>query len=191
MTQVHRLENANTDLFEYAVFDLVPTSNLQSDLLLTHRLCALDACMSEQGQVYRLKHKTFPVGATLHTITKQCSAEVDQGEEGIVVKHLFSAYEKGRSWRWTKLKQFTTLDLLVTGVEQGEGKYASTLGALLVQRLLPDGQSVTVKVGSGYTDEQRAEFWASPPRMIEVRYQNETKDGSLRFPTFVRVRDDK
>lgn len=57
----------------------------------------------------------------------------------------------------------------------------------------------TVNVGSGYTDAQRVSFWADKNdlinRTIEVQFQEKTtnEDGkpSLRFPVFIRVRDDK
>jgi len=52
-----------------------------------------------------------------------------------------------------------------------------------------------VRVGSGFSDEQRQQFWANPNsikgKIIEVQFHEETPDGSLRHPRFVRVREDK
>ena len=58
-----------------------------------------------------------------------------------------------------------------------------------------DYKGVDVQVGSGLTDDIRESVWNMPNafvgRLIEVRYQEVTPDGSLRFPTFVCFRNDK
>jgi ATP-dependent DNA ligase len=65
-----------------------------------------------------------------------------------------------------------------------------TLGAFVV-----DHQGVKVQVGSGLSDEIRSEIWDNKEkyigRTIEIRYQEITPDGSLRFPTFVCFRNDR
>ena len=52
-----------------------------------------------------------------------------------------------------------------------------------------------VRCGSGFGDEQRAEVWADKDKFLgmtaEVRYQEVTPDGSLRFPVFSCWRLDK
>lgn len=52
-----------------------------------------------------------------------------------------------------------------------------------------------VRVGSGFSDEQRVTYWNQKDDVkgciAEVKYQGVTKDGSLRFPTFLRLRPDK
>lgn len=57
-----------------------------------------------------------------------------------------------------------------------------------------------VKVGSGFTDEQRTEFWNNRENVIgeicEVKYKEISRDKntgfeSLQFPVFVRLRTDK
>ena len=56
-------------------------------------------------------------------------------------------------------------------------------------------KGVKVQVGSGFSDILREKIWNTPEaflgRTIEVRYQEETPDGSLRFPTFVCFRNDR
>ena len=76
-----------------------------------------------------------------------------------------------------------TLDLVVVGVQEGEGAFAELMGALVC-----DYNGVQVKVGTGFTVEERYEYFKNPPKMIEVDYQEITKDGSLRFPVFVKDR---
>ena len=50
-------------------------------------------------------------------------------------------------------------------------------------------------MGYGYSDELRVKFWNEKEEMIgkvlEVECQEVTKDGSLRFPVYIRVRTDK
>jgi DNA ligase-1 len=88
-----------------------------------------------------------------------------------------------------------TLDLEVVGYEEGSGRLAGTLGAILVR--YKDGN--IVKVGSGFSDEMRASIRSAPSdvigKIIECQYFEETTnaDGgiSLRFPVFKDFRPDK
>jgi ATP-dependent DNA ligase len=51
------------------------------------------------------------------------------------------------------------------------------------------------EVGSGIIDTERSAIWkdreAVVGRTIEVKYQELTPDGIMRFPTFIRFRNDK
>jgi DNA ligase-1 len=119
-----------------------------------------------------------------------------KGYEGTMVKSLHAPYKKGKGRHIQKIKEMETLDLPVIGVEKGkEGtKYEGTLGALIVEY-----KGNPVHVGSGYSDAERDKFWNSRTdiinRIIEVQFFEETKDKneklSLRFPVFIKVRDDK
>jgi DNA ligase-1 len=140
-----------------------------------------------------------------------------EGYEGTMIKAPGSFYEKRKSRSWLKIKNEDTEDLTVIGVFQGQadGKYANTVGGLIVDR-----NGVDVRV-SGLSDDVRAEVWKlwlqtcqgdqSPDvgyegvtmreasrepgpllgRLIEVEFHEVTKDGSLRHPRFIRFRDDK
>ena len=65
----------------------------------------------------------------------------------------------------------------------------------LVEHAFQPADGVDVQVGSGFSDELRTSIWNDQAshigRMIEVRYQEVTPDGSLRFPTFVCFRNDR
>jgi DNA ligase-1 len=86
----------------------------------------------------------------------------------------------------------------VIGVEEGTGRNAGRLGALVCSGM-DDGKFITVNVGSGLSDEQRDEFWQERNLVIgqtveilcDVISQNQDGTYSLRFPRFVRFRDDK
>ena len=113
---------------------------------------------------------------------------LDCNYEGIVLKEFSSKYDKKKTW--FKKKPTDTYDLLVVDCIEGTGKNTGILGAFAV-----DLNGVIVNVGSGLSDEQRADFWAAKKELvgmvIEVEADAVTKDGSLRFPRFKNLRKDK
>ena len=115
---------------------------------------------------------------------------VSQGYEGIMIKDTDAEYCFGRDWSVMKYKVFFDADCEIIALQEGTGKHSGKLGSFLV-----DYKGVEVNVGSGLTDALRESIWKDPEshvgRTIEVRYQEETPDGSLRFPTFVCFRNDK
>jgi len=115
---------------------------------------------------------------------------ITEGYEGAMLKNMSSPYVYDRSAALLKLKDFVSADLRVVGYTEGRGKHKNRLGALEV-----DLNSVVTKVGSGFKDHERDVIWndrnATVGRIIEVQYQNLTKDGRLRFPVFLRFRPDR
>ena len=113
-----------------------------------------------------------------------------EGMEGAMIKDLDAPYKFGRGPEVMKLKAFHDADLKVLGLQEGTGKHSGKLGSVLVSY-----NGVDVQVGSGFSDELREAIWGKPDdfigRTIEVRYQEVTPDGSLRFPTFVCFRNDR
>lgn len=115
----------------------------------------------------------------------------DEGYEGTVLKDADSPYLFKRSFHWIKYKEMITDEFMIVDFESGTGKYSNSLGAIVVSTKT----GKFVGVGSGFSDEQRDFIWKNQDSLIfkwcEVKYQEMTKDGSLRFPTFVKFRDDK
>jgi DNA ligase 1 len=122
---------------------------------------------------------------------------VDKGYEGIMVKPVEGHYECKRSSLWLKVKPFIEVSLKVVDVEEGTGRNAGRLGALIVEGTDMD-KFIRTNVGSGLTDQDRDEYWKSKDTLIgqivEVRAdaitQSQDADGewSLRFPRFLRFR---
>lgn len=122
---------------------------------------------------------------------------VDKGYEGIMVKPVEGHYECKRSSLWLKVKPFIEVSLKVVDVEEGTGRNAGRLGALIVEGTDMD-KFIRTNVGSGLTDQDRDEYWKSKDKLIgqvvEVRAdaitQSQDADGewSLRFPRFLRFR---
>jgi DNA ligase 1 len=122
-------------------------------------------------------------------------AAIDGGYEGVMLKDPDAPYECKRTVSWLKMKPFIEVTLEITDLEEGTGKNAGRLGALVCAGQ-DDGKDIRVNVGSGLTDEQRISFWADRHRLIgslvEVRAdavtQNQDGTYSLRFPRFKTFR---
>jgi DNA ligase-1 len=122
---------------------------------------------------------------------------IDRGFEGIMVKPVGGIYECKRSVGWLKVKPFIEVSLKVVDTEEGTGRNAGKLGALVVEGTDMD-KFIKTNVGSGLTDTDRETFWEAKDKLIgqivEVRAdaitQNQDTDNewSLRFPRFLRFR---
>lgn len=113
---------------------------------------------------------------------------VSQGFEGAMIKDTTAPYSPGkRSNAWLKVKAVDTEDCPIVSVHEGQGRLAGTMGHVVVEN---NGR--LVRVGGGFTDEQRATIWANRDTVIgswlEVSFQSNTPSGSMRHP---RIRGDK
>ena len=123
---------------------------------------------------------------------------LEKGGEGLMYKDPHAKYPFGRSKCWQKYKPFEDCDVEIVGVEEGEAgkKYEGKLGAIVV-----DFNGVHVRVGSGFSDEDRDKFWKVRERLIgrtaEIRYtpfskeQPLTPEGKFLFGRFKKLRTDK
>jgi DNA ligase-1 len=148
-------------------------------------------------------------------IERTYKAALDAGHEGIMIKVPASPYSPGqRGKQWIKIKpEVDTLDLAVIGGEWGEGKRAHVFGSFLVA-CQDSGKLIPLsRVATGFSDEQLSEVYEllkdrvvkkagkevsfEPELVFEVGYAelqvSPTYEGgfALRFPRFVRIRDDK
>ena len=103
--------------------------------------------------------------------------------EGWVLK--FGSYDE-----WYKLKVHRTLDAVVVDWNLGNGKYATKLGAIKVAVFRGDELVEIATVGSGFVDTDRVDCDVIG-RVAEVEYDSVAAKGRLRFPRFVRWREDK
>lgn len=113
---------------------------------------------------------------------------VAQGFEGAMVKDTSAPYSQGkRSSAWLKVKAVDSEECAIVSVHEGNGRLTGTMGHVVVEH----GNRL-VRVGGGFTDEQRREIWANRDTVIgswlEVSFQNMTPEGSFRHP---RIRGDK
>lgn len=118
---------------------------------------------------------------------------IKNGAEGIMI-NTNTVYQPKRTANLLKMKQQNSVDLRVVSIEEGQGKNAGKVGALVMMY-----KGNELRVGSGLTDSEREFYWNAPDfvvgRIIEIGYTTESqdKDGkkSLRFPRFIGFRDDK
>ncbi|HEY5922659.1 MAG TPA: DNA ligase [Kofleriaceae bacterium] len=133
-------------------------------------------------------HARFLEHVTCNGVThlRQELARVESlGGEGLMLRRPKSNYEVGRSSSLLKVKTFHDSEGRVIGHAPGTGKHKGRLGALIVE--LADGTKFNV--GTGFSDEERE----NPPAIgatITFRYQELTKDGVPRFPSYVGERID-
>lgn len=150
-----------------------------------------------------------------NVIGQTYQAALVAGHEGLMLKVLSSPYSPGqRGKNWIKIKpEVDTLDLAVIGAEWGEGKRAHVFGSFLVA-CQDQGKLIPLsRVATGFSDDQLAEVYDllkdtvttksgkevafEPTLVFEVGYAelqvSPTYGGgfALRFPRFVRIRDDK
>jgi DNA ligase-1 len=108
------------------------------------------------------------------------------GGEGLMLRQPGSLYEAGRSTTLLKVKTFYDAEAKVVGHEGGKGKHKGRLGALWLE--MADG--TRFHVGTGLSDEERK----NPPplgTLVTYRYQELSRDGVPRFPSYVGLAIDK
>jgi DNA ligase-1 len=204
MRQAHRKSNAKTSGMRYHIFDWAPLAdferghwNRQQNRRL-EPLVKLANRFQEDTQCLRIMPgMTVDLSTAEGQDVMQRFAQdaVAQGFEGIMIKDLDAPYECKRSSAWLKWKPTITVDLNIVGFEEGTGRNAGRLGAIICEGV-DNGRDIRVNVGSGFGDSDRDEYWAQRDqllgRIVEVQAdtvsQNQDGSYSLRFPRFVRFR---
>jgi len=200
MTQVHRKSDVKANDAILNLFDFIPLEDFEKGIWERTQLIR-----SQMVQAWVNTHQ-----ADLPNVTALAFEKVDLdtpegqvrykeinakaiagGYEGIMLKDPEAPYECKRSVAWLKLKPFIEVSLEVTDVEEGTGKNVGRLGAFVCSGM-DDGKLITVNCGSGFSDDNRVEFWNSRSdvigNIVEVRAdaitQNQDGTYSLRFPRF-------
>lgn len=117
---------------------------------------------------------------------------IEKGGEGLMLREPGSLYINGRSKTLLKVKRFFDADAIVRAHERGSGKNSNCTGALRCEMLDAETGKPTgkmFKIGTGFTDKQRR----NPPKIgaiVIYRYQELSRSGSPRFPSFIGERAD-
>ncbi|WP_330455869.1 ATP-dependent DNA ligase [Streptomyces sp. NBC_00820] len=139
----------------------------------------------------------------------------EHGLEGLVCKRLDSVYEPGvRSRSWIKIRNMRSEDVIVGGWLPGKGRLAGLPGAVLVGQRGGGLLRYAGRVGTGWSEAERAELaallraaasdrcpfdpvpripdahWVLPRLVGEVGYSTRTRAGLLRQPSWLRLRPD-
>jgi bifunctional non-homologous end joining protein LigD len=151
--------------------------------------------------------------------TKILSSSKELNLEGIVAKHKRSIYREGiRSRDWLKIKNTKTQDCVIIGYTRGLGSRVSHFGSLVLAVYCAEEKKLKFAghAGTGFNDETLAEIylklkalethyrpvdkvpylnretiWLKPVLIAEVKFDEWTRDGILRAPVFLRLREDK
>lgn len=134
-----------------------------------------------------------------------CNEVIDvHKQEGLILKNWDATYQWDRTIDWCKLKRFYDVDARVVGWYKGRKKsrLENTCGGIIVEGRDEHGRPFRCNVGSGFTDEMRADIAANFESRYEgstavITYQEMTLAKgetiyALRFPTIKQLlRDDK
>jgi DNA ligase-1 len=198
MKQVHRKDNVEAGDAVLNLFDVLPLEDFEKgsyDKDQTTRSSMVKFWV-EQNQSL-LPNVTYVANELVDLDIEEGQARYKEinakaiagGYEGIMLKDPNAGYECKRSVAWLKLKPFIEVSLTVVATEEGTGRNVGKMGALVCEGV-DDGKAIRVNVGSGFTDEQRDEFWSCKVdgHVVEVRAdavtQNQDGTYSLRFPRF-------
>jgi len=202
MKQVHRKDNVEAGDAILNLFDVLPLADFEKgvyDKDQTTRSSMVKFWV-EQNQ-HLIPSVTYVANELVDLDTEEGQARYKEinakaiagGYEGIMLKDPNAGYECKRSVAWLKLKPFIEVSLTVVATEEGTGKNVGKMGALVCEGV-DDGKAIRVNVGSGFTDQQRDEFWSCKVdgHIVEVRAdavtQNQDGTYSLRFPRFKSFR---
>jgi DNA ligase-1 len=203
MKQVHRKSDADASDAVLMLFDMLPLSEFKagkSTLGQKRRTAFLKQFkgvfdkVSNIGLVPQVEVDLDSTVGQMQFIEFNKDA-IANGYEGIMIKDLDAKYVCKRHVAWLKQKPFIEVSLEVTNVEEGTGRNEGRLGALVCSGI-DDGKAIVVNVGSGFSDNDRIEFWTDRDsvigQIVEVRAdaitQNQDGTYSLRFPRFLRFR---
>ena len=203
MRQAQRKTDAETTDMVYHVFDIIPLDSFQEGHYNAQQCKRLDILEASRSRFDATDCLRLMDGINVdldtaegHDVMNRYAQDaVANGFEGIMIKDLSAPYECKRSSFWMKWKPTITVDLNIVGFEEGTGRNAGRLGAIICEGV-DDDRRICVNVGSGFSDTLRDEYWTSRDQLlgdvveVEADAVTQNQDGSysLRFPRFVRFR---
>ncbi len=205
----HYAENTNFPIVYY-VFDLLRLNNKDLyDVPLIDRKSQLQKLIGE-NEVIKYSDHVLEQGDSFFEAARQ------KDLEGIMAKKADSLYYPGkRTNEWLKIKHHKSEEAIIAGftAPRGGRKYfgALVLGIKKDGKLLYAGHT-----GSGFNEQSLKELfnklepiiqqespfnervktnmpvtWVAPQYVCELKFTEWTRDGKMRHPIFLRLRDDK
>jgi len=193
----------------FVAFDLLYGNgrDLRKDPL-EERKAALEAIVTGRGPVMFSKHVVGD-GRQLFELARQ------RGLEGVIAKRRASQYQERRTRDWLKIKTHLRQECVVGGWTEGRNS-RKHFGALLLG-VYEKGKFVYVgSAGTGFDERKLTAIaakmkslaratpafvvapktdtrahWLKPQLVAEVSFTEWTRDGLMRHPVFVALREDK
>jgi bifunctional non-homologous end joining protein LigD len=192
----------------YAAFDClyVNGKDLRREPLSTRR-AALENSISQSDELI-LSRRLARTGLDAFRVATK------RGFEGLVAKRAASPYLGGRSRDWMKVKVHQEDEFIIVGYTEPAGS-RQYFGALLLGAYANGELHYVGKVGTGFNRTNLASLFhkfqplkrkqaaiknlpriahvtfLSPKLIAQISYTERTKDGKLRHPVYLGLRDDK
>ena len=197
-TRMHRnAENVNTvSKLKYVVFDLLLDETLDykwrwDNLIMLAGIDVpfKDRAIRESKIIEVAEHYSARDIKDLREFYEEANA---RKEEGIIIKLDDNCYERNSRKNMYKVKKVYDADMLCTGFNFGDGKKAGKVASL---QLIDKSGKIICSVGSGI-DDAMADWLTNNQdkivgNIVEIQYNEITETNSLRFPRFIKFRDDK
>jgi len=194
---------------DFIAFDLLELNGEDlTNLTLIERKAKLRAILSADDT--RIRYSEHIRGSGEKLLYTFCEA----GLEGVISKKVDGRYVSSRSGGWLKTKCIKRQEFVVVGWtpsdksrsfrslilgihDQGVLRYAGKVGTgfdmeeilALMERMKPlERNEPTVKAPRA---QVRGAHWLKPDLVAEIAYTEMTKDGTLRHPSYLGLREDK
>lgn len=213
-TDFARLQNAMREHahLDYYAFDLL---RLDGEDLTAHplldRKARLAALLKPLGAGSPLHVSEHRVGSGPEVLADACAKRL----EGIISKRADAPYTTGRSETWLKVKCLARQEFVIVGWTPSEKR--SGFASLIIGLYEDDRLRFAGRVGTGFNRQSRDAIaaklaplartepavvdvpnriahtarWVEPRLVGEVEFTEFTRDGIVRHPSFVALREDK
>ena len=180
------------------IYDIVPVSEFdKGDFTQSYITSRMDFIQSFKDNCEGSHINILPIiykGSDQSVIEDELEISDKLGLEGLML-YKDCKYKKAKHNGLIKIKSFKFSDLRIVDWYEGDptGKWAGLFGGFIVEY-----KGNTVKVGGGYTDEQREYFLQNADKYIgriaEIKYKEESQDSktglySVQFPIMVSIRE--
>ncbi|MEU0692589.1 non-homologous end-joining DNA ligase [Streptomyces niveus] len=203
-----RRARASTVAVTYYLFDLLRLDGADlTAITLRSRKSLLRRALTYRAPLRFTPHRN---AGGQELLDRACA----NGWEGLIVKRAAGRYEPRRSTGWLKLKCEQGQEFVIGGYTEPSGSRVG-FGALLLGHYEDGRLRYAGKVGTGYDratladlrrrlDEaavprspfadavkERAPHWSEPRLVAQIAFTEWTRDGMLRHPRFLGLREDK
>lgn len=172
---------------DYNVMTLLRLEHVKVALpVLQDHFPEVEWCLSESHEVYDMDE--------LDALYRQ---KREEGHEGLVVKDPRGIYKRGKKSGWWKLKPENEADGIVVGLNWGTPGLANEGKVIGFEVLLESGRVVSANnISQALMEEFTAEVKRQEDEEVnpyhgwacQIKYMEETPDGSLRHPSFDKWR---